>query len=66
MKIAKNISDAQKWANSFNTPKRWTVIKCEHGNPTVIEILDKGKCVDSVCACQDCWENAKWIDKIED
>lgn len=65
MKIAKNLSDARNWANSFNAPKRWTAVKCEQGNPTVIEILEKGKIVESVCVCPECWKSATWVDKIQ-
>jgi hypothetical protein len=65
MKIAKSLSDARKWANSFTASKRWTAVKCEHGNPTVIEILEKEIVVDKVMVCSECWDVAKWVDKIQ-
>lgn len=65
MKIAKSISDARQWANTFTCGKRWTAISCPHGTPTSIEIVDNGQVVDSVCVCPDCWVLAKWVDKIQ-
>lgn len=65
MKIARTIPSARKWASSFTAPKRETRIKCAHGTSTVIEILYKSEVVDSVCCCPDCWEAAKWVDKIQ-